>query len=62
MEHTLSHKTTLLTHHVVYHVDFHGATRHMGIHVVKVDKLNHDKNHTGIHVGIIIHREFVIPD
>ena len=41
---------TLLTHHVVYHVDFHGATSHMGIHVVKLDKLNHDKNHVVIHV------------
>ena len=37
-------------HLVVYHVDFHGATSHMGIHVVKVDKLNHDKNHVVIHV------------
>ena len=35
---------------VVYHVDFHGATSHMGIHVIKVDKLNHDKNHVVIHV------------
>ena len=25
---------TLLTHHVVYHVDFHGATSHMENHVV----------------------------
>ena len=37
-------------HLVVYHVDFHGATSHMGIHVVKVDKLNHGKNHVVIHV------------
>ena len=35
---------------VVYHVDFHGATSHMGIHVGKLDKLNHDKNHVVIHV------------
>ena len=27
------------THLVVYHVDFHGATSHMGIHVV-----NHGRN------------------
>ena len=37
-------------HLVVYHVDYHGATSHMGIHVIKVDKLNHDKNHVVIHV------------
>ena len=41
---------TLLTHHVVYHVDFHGATSHVDNHVVKLDKLNHDKNHVVIHV------------
>ena len=32
---------TLLTHHVVYHVDFHGATSHMGIHVV--NRINSQK-------------------
>ena len=41
---------TPVSHLVVYHVDFHGASSHMGIHVVKVDKLNHDKNHMVIHV------------
>ena len=42
---------TPVSHHVVYHVDFHGATGHMEIHVVKVDELNHDKNHVVIHVA-----------
>ena len=37
-------------HLVGYHVVFHGATSHMEIHVVKVDKSNHDKNHVVIHV------------
>ena len=37
-------------HLVVYHVDFHGATSHMGIHVGKLDHLNHDRNHVVIHV------------
>ena len=41
---------TLLTHHVVYHVDFHGATSHMENHVGKLDNLNHDRNHVVIHV------------
>jgi hypothetical protein len=40
----------LLTHHAVYHVDFHGATSHMENHVGKLDILNHDKNHVVIHV------------
>ena len=35
---------------VVYCVGFHGATSHMGIYVVKVDKLNHDKNNVVIRV------------
>ena len=35
---------------MVYHVDYHGATHHMGIHVGKLDKLNHDKTHVVIHV------------
>ena len=29
----------------------YGATHHMGIHVGKLDKLNHDKTHVVIHVG-----------
>ena len=41
---------TPVSHLVVYHVILHGATSHMGIHMVKVDKLNHDKNHVVIHV------------
>jgi hypothetical protein len=41
---------TLHAHLVVYHVVFHGATSHMGIHVGKLDNLNHDRNHVVIHV------------
>ena len=39
-------------HLVVYHVDYHGSTSHMGIHVVKVDRSNHDKNHVVIHMDL----------
>ena len=37
-------------HLVVYYVDFHGATSHTEIPVVKVDGLNHDKKHVIIHM------------
>jgi hypothetical protein len=32
----------------------------MGIHVVKVDKLNHDKNHVVIHVDLLYNNDIPI--
>ena len=35
---------------MIYHVDYHGATHHMRIYVVKLHKLNHVTTHVVIHV------------